>query len=190
MNLAMNPVPGQESAVDFVMCLLHVMGYATRANRRDLRSRKDIPYLICGEWRHARTDVCVMDTDEILCLVQEDKHHLEPGDPHPQLIAEAIAAVQSNNLMRPNLGSNQLDFKDMTGIVMFGSSPTFFKIPVTRQLMQAVQRGQLPPTPTVVAMHRPTFPRPLCCLTEGMQALDNRRVVLACLEAFRQFVRR
>ncbi|KIJ42713.1 hypothetical protein M422DRAFT_254159 [Sphaerobolus stellatus SS14] len=98
INLAIDPIPGEESAVnDSAMQLLRTMGYAGRAVGRDLRSRKDIPFLICGEWRLAKTDVCVMDRNEILLLVQEDKCHMELGDPYSQLIAEAIAAVQSNN---------------------------------------------------------------------------------------------
>jgi len=189
MDLAMDPIPGEESAVDdFAMQLLRTMGYAGRAVGRDLRSRKDIPFLICGEWRHAKTDVCIMDRNEILLLVQEDKRHMEPGDPYPQLIAEAIAAFQSNNRVRNLLGLDLLDFKEMAGIVMIGTSPTFFKIPVTRDLMQAVQRGQYPSSPTVVFMHRPVLPRPLRRLSEGMRPLDNRRAIIACFEAFKQFV--
>ncbi|KAF8529588.1 hypothetical protein BU17DRAFT_36464 [Hysterangium stoloniferum] len=189
MDLAMDPVPGEESAVDdFAMQLLRIMGYAGRAFGRDLRSRKDIPLFICGEWRHAKTDVCVMDTNGYLLLVQEDKRHLEIVDPAPQLIAEAIAAVQSNNRTRDFLGVDPLDVKVMAGITMTGTSPTFFKIPVTLELIEAVQKGEYPATPTVVAMHRPEVPRPARRLTEGMRPLDNRRCILACFEAFKQFV--
>ena len=189
MDLAMEPVPGEESAVDdFAMQLLRVMGYASRALGRDLRSHKDIPLLICGEWSHAKTDVCVMDRDGYLLLVQEDKRHLETMDPAPQLIAEAIAAVQSNNRTRDLLGVDPLDVKVMAGITMTGTSPTFFKIPVTLELIEAVQRGEYPATPTVVAMHRPDVPRPARRLSEGMRPLDNRRSILACFEAFKQFV--
>lgn len=99
MDLAMNPIPGEESAVDdFAMQLLKVLGY--RSRERFLRSRKDIPLFICGTWSHVKTDVCVLNPDEILLLVQEDKRHLDLGDPRPQLIAEAIAAVQTNNRKR------------------------------------------------------------------------------------------
>ncbi|KIM72895.1 hypothetical protein PILCRDRAFT_829497 [Piloderma croceum F 1598] len=189
MDLAMDPVPGEESAVDdFAMQLLRMMGYASRALGRDLRSRKDIPLFICGEWRHAKTDVCVMDRNGYLLLVQEDKRHLETVDPEPQLIAEAIAAVQSNNRTRNLSGLEPLDIKVMAGITMTGTSPTFFKIPVTLELIEAVQRGEYPATPTVVAMHRPNVPRPVRRLSEGMRPLDNRRCILSCFEAFRQFV--
>jgi len=41
-----------------------------------------------------------MDDNEIILLVQEDTRHLVLGDPRPRLIAEAIAAVQTNNTIR------------------------------------------------------------------------------------------
>jgi hypothetical protein len=150
MDLAMNTVPGEVSAVDdFAMQLLRTIGY-----RRFLRSRKDIPLFICGMWTHAKTDVFVMDQDDVLLLVQEDKRHLEVGDPRPQLIAAAIAAVQMNYIQRETvLGLPPLEFRLMAGITMIRTSPTFFKIPVTSQLLQAVQLGDYPVTPTVVAMH-------------------------------------
>jgi len=189
MDLAMDPVPGEESAVDdFTMQLLRMMGYASRALGRDLRSRKDIPLFICGEWRHAKADVCVMDRNGYLLLVQEDKRHKEVVDPEPQLTAKAVAAVQSNNRMRDLLGLEPFNVKVMAGITMTGTSPTFFKIPVTLELIGAIQRGEYPATPTVVAMHRPAVPRPARRLSEGMRPLDNRRAILACFEAFRQFV--
>ncbi|KAI6112836.1 hypothetical protein F5141DRAFT_742017 [Pisolithus sp. B1] len=189
MDLAMNLVPDEESAVvDFAMQLLRTMGYAGRAAGRDLRSCKGIRLLICGEWKNDEIDVCVMDGNEILLLIQEDERHKQLGDPHAQLIAKAIGAVQSNNQMRNFIGLDVLDFKEMAGIVMIGTSPTFFKIPITKELIQAVQRGQFPPTPTVVAMHRPILPRPRSRLSEGMQPLDNRRVIIACFEAYKQFV--
>ena len=48
---------------------------------------------------------------------------------------------------------------------MIGSSLTCFKVPVTRKLLQAVQRGHYPFTPTVVAIHWSSLLRPLrACL--------------------------
>ncbi|KAI6013160.1 hypothetical protein BKA83DRAFT_4130611 [Pisolithus microcarpus] len=94
MDLAMDPNKEEESAVDnFAMQLLCTMGYAVR----DLHSHKDIPLLICGEWKHAGMDVCIMDENSILLLIQEDKHYMQPGNAHAQHITKAIVAVQSNN---------------------------------------------------------------------------------------------
>jgi len=161
MDLAMDIVPEEESAVvDFTKQLLQTIGYCSRG--RILRSRKDIPLCICGMWTHAKTDVCIMDQDDdILLLVQEDKHHLVVGDPMPQLIAEAIGAVQMNNIRRKTaLNLPPLEFRLMAGITMIGTFPTFFKIPVTSELLQAIELGNYPVMPTIVAMHVPDIPHP------------------------------
>jgi hypothetical protein len=52
------------------------------------RTRADIPLILCGEQCQAKTDVCIVDEDDIILLVQEDK---EWKDPESQLIAVAIA---------------------------------------------------------------------------------------------------
>ena len=148
-----------------------------------------IPLIICGEQRHAKTDVCVVDEDNVLLLVQEDKRHKERKDPEPQLIPEAITAFQANNTRRMRvLGQEAIDTKVMPGITLVGSSPTFYKIPVTKEFAQAVALGCFPLTQTVVYAHLPAVPRPALRLSEGMNPLDNRRHILACYEAFRQFV--
>jgi hypothetical protein len=53
-----------------------------------------------------------------------------------QLIAEAIAAVQSNSRNRELRGVDPLDVKAMAGITMTGTSTAFFKIPVTLDLIE------------------------------------------------------
>ena len=188
MNLAMDPVPGEESAVDdFAVCLLTLLGFVPRP--RMTRTRADIPLIICGEQHHAKTDVCVVDEDDILLLVQEDKRHKERKDPEPQLIVEAIAAFQANNTRRTRvLGQETIDTKVMPGITLVGSSPTFYKIPVTKELANSVALGRFPLTETVVYAHLPTVPRPARRLSEDMKPLDNRRHILACYEAFKQFM--
>ena len=188
MVLAMDAVPTEESAVDdFAVHLLTLLGYVPRT--RMTRTRVDIPLAICGGQCHAKTGVCIVDEDDILLLVQEDKRHEERKDPEPQLIAEAIAAFQANNTRRTRvLGQDAIDAKVMPGITMLGSSPAFYKIPVTKELAHAVALGQFPATPNVVYAHLPAVPRPARRLSEGMKPLDNRRHILACYEAFRQFV--
>ena len=188
MDLAMDLVPTEESAVDdFAVFLLTMLGYAPRP--RMIRTRLDIPFTICGEQCHAKTDVCIVDGHDILLLVQEDKRHKERKDPEPQLIAEAIGAFQANNTGRMRvLGQDAIDAKAIPGIILVGSSPTFYKIPVTKELAQAVVLGRFPATPTIVYAHLPAVPRPARRLGEGMKPLDNRRHILACYEAFKHFV--
>jgi hypothetical protein len=90
--------------------------------------------------------------------------------------------------MRRLLRLDPIEVNVMAGISMTGSSPAFFKVPVTSELLEAVKNGKSPATPTVVAVHYPELPRPIQRLTEGMRPLDNRRSILACFEGFKQFV--
>jgi len=188
MDLAMNRVPSEESMVaQFTEKLLVSLEYESLA--KSVVLRQQMPLFICGESRHATADVCLMDMSEILLVGQEDKRHMDAGDPDPQLIAEAIAAFQFNNYKRTRiLHEPTLTSKVIAGITMLGTAPTFFKIPVTLDLVSAVELGQYPATPTVVTMHVPDVPRPSCRIAEGMEPLDNREVIFACFEAFKQFV--
>jgi hypothetical protein len=193
MDIAMNPRPGEESAVaDFTMHILKILDYESASGHtgdRILRTRKDIPLLMCGAWTYAKTDVCLLDEQQIVLLVQEDKCHIKTEDPNAQLIAEAIAAFQVNNRRRQmTFGHRPLDHKLIPGIAMVGTMPTFFKVPVTSQLVNAVELGEFPAQKTVVHMHIPELVRPARRYSEGMRPLDNRNTILACFEAFKQFV--
>lgn len=188
MDLAMSIAPHEESAVDdFAVALFRACGYSRKG--RVVRTRKKIPFLICGQNRHVETDVCIMDDNAIILLLQEDKGHLDGSDPEPLLIAEAIAAFAANNHMRERaLGFPPLHHKVMRGTTLKGTSPTFYKIPVTTDLVAAVQRGEFPESETVVHAHIPAIPRPARRWTEGMKPLDNRKIILSCYEAFKQYV--
>jgi hypothetical protein len=179
--------PGEESAVDdFASKLLRTLHYCPRG--RLIRTRKNIPLVICGENRYVKTDVCILGRNEIILLIQEDKRHLETKDPEPQLVAEAIAAFAENNRTRKRLNQPLLDSKIMPGIIMVGTAPVFYKIPVTAALEGCVINGIYPQATTTVYAHYPNVPRPDDFWLEGMRPLDNRKIVLSCYEAFKQFV--
>lgn len=112
VDLAMDPVPSEESAVnDFAVHLLTLLGYVPRA--RMVHTCTDIPLNIRGRECHAKTDVCVVDSDDILLLVQEDKRHKDPKDPEPQLIAGVIAVFQTNNYRRTHvLGQDPIAYME------------------------------------------------------------------------------
>ncbi|KAI0285415.1 hypothetical protein BGY98DRAFT_945822 [Russula aff. rugulosa BPL654] len=78
------------------------------------------------------------------------------------------------------LGTNPLISKVMPGIVMDGTMPTFYKIPITPELVTAVESGECPEQETIVYAYRPEVPRP----EEGMKPLDNRHIILPCFESF------
>ncbi len=79
LDLAMIPEVGETAVGDFAVELFKVTGYVCR--NRVARTRAVLPLFICGELRHAKTDVCIVDRaqNDILLLVQEDKR-LEHGE--------------------------------------------------------------------------------------------------------------
>ncbi|KAK2459785.1 hypothetical protein APHAL10511_008217 [Amanita phalloides] len=189
LDLAMMPSEPQESAVDdFAVALFHSLGYIRRP--RAIRTRMELRFFTCGKFKYAKPDVCIIDRDQndIILLVQEDKRFGGDRDPYAQLIADAIAAFQDTNSRRRVAGLNVLDSKVIPGIIMVGTSPSFFKVPVTRELTECVETGTFPPTPTIVTGHVPNIPRPDRRLSEGMKPLNNRRAILQCYEALKKFV--
>jgi hypothetical protein len=175
-DLAMTLVPNEESAVnDFMMHLLLVLGYAEMNSGRSVHTCNDIPLYICREWRHAQTDVCVIDRNQnsIILLAQEDKQYFDFNDPIPQLVSGAIAAFQHNNHTQQQSGLPPLNSKVMPGITMISTSLTFSKVRLSTEFVSAIKLGQYPVTPTIVEMHVPVIPRPPCHLSKGMQPLDN-----------------
>ncbi|KAF9054864.1 hypothetical protein BJ165DRAFT_1441015 [Panaeolus papilionaceus] len=191
LHLAMlSSSTGESAVVDFAVELFRRTGYVHR--NRVARMRKDLPLLVCGEWRHAKTDVCIVDLQQnnILLLVQEDKRleDREPVDAHAQLVAQALAAFTVNNTNRQSMGLPLLDSKIIPGIVMAGTAPTFFKIPVTEELVTHVRHGTYPSTATIVTYCFPPVLRPARRRSDGMKPLDNRRSILRCYEAFKTIV--
>ncbi|TFK81058.1 hypothetical protein K466DRAFT_532260 [Polyporus arcularius HHB13444] len=192
LDLAMvpTPEPGEESAVDdFAVALFSRLGYTKR--HRVTRTRKDIPFLICGEWRYAKTDVCLIDRqqNDIILLVQEDKSlggNLSSAE--CQLVAEAIAAFAQNNKRRQLCDMPIIESKVMPGITLIGTTPIFYKIPVSVELVRHVARGTYPSHSTIVSGHVPAVPRPFRRYSEGMKPVDTREAILRCYEAFKAVV--
>ena len=124
-----------------------------------------------------------MDEVRAILLVVKVDRHSRGFDPEPRLISDTISAFQNDNLMRVEiLGTTPLVSKVMPGIVMDGTMPTFYKIPVTPELVRVVEFGEQPEQATVVYAYRPEVPRP----EEGMRPLDNRYIILSCFSAFKQ----
>jgi hypothetical protein len=186
LYLAMKIQQGEESfATEFSSQVLRALGYETE--NTIVYQRKSIRLVMCGQRVYAETDVCVLDTNsEILLLVQEDKTHISVSDPEPQLVAEAVAAFQTNNRIREDeLFLQPLQRYIFPGITMVGTFPRFYKITVTADLDYCIQSGVYPPTQTIVYRHTPRVPTRQ---SEGMRPLINRQLVLRCYEAFKQFV--
>ena len=76
----------------------------------------------------------------------------------------------------------------MPGIVLIGTTPIFYKIPVTVDLVLHIAQGNYPPQPTIISAHVPVVPRPNHRYSEGMKPVDNREAILRCYEAFKGIV--
>ena len=183
LDLATNT--SQETAVDdFARELLRLVGFEERGSI--LRTRHVISLSICGENNTAaQTDVCLMDRrSTILLVLQQDKTIFNPSNPEPQVIAEAIAAYQHNNGRRAGMGLPTLNTMTIPCITMVGTRPTFYLVPVTRELSDAVTTGQWPEVETevlkcvtVAGRHRR--------LSEGMEVPEYRKVAFRRMIAFR-----
>ncbi|KAJ7176643.1 hypothetical protein C8R46DRAFT_890208 [Mycena filopes] len=189
LDLAMSPISPQQSAVtDFVVALLRALGYDHRP--RVARTHQELHFVICGESACATPDVSVVDLkrDDIILLVEQHQGFSGATEAYARLIADAIAAYQTNQTARIAASLPRLPSSVIPGIVMTGTFPTFCKIPVTEELVGCVERGDYPSSPTTVSVHIPSVPRPNRRLYEGMVPLDHRRIILECFEAFKAFV--
>jgi hypothetical protein len=183
LDLATNA--SQETAIDdFAREFLRLAGFEERGC--NLRTRHIIRLSICGDINKvAQTDVCLLDRrSTILLVLQEDKTVFNPSDPEPQVIAEAIAAYQHNNQRRAGLGLPMLETMTVPCITMTGTRPTFYLVPVTQELSDAVITGQWPDVETKVvkcvtlAGHNRT-------LSEGMETPEYRKVAFQRMIAFK-----
>jgi hypothetical protein len=183
LDQAMLSTESEERAVDdFASKLLEILKFEKPG--QIVRTGKNIRLFMCGKYTHAKTDVCIIDEEGILLLIQEDKSHVRPSDPEPQLIAEAIAAFQYNNNIRVGrLGLGDLQEYTFPCITMIGTYPTFYKIRVTEELDDAVRLGRSSEFETLVEKFNPIDDE--TGYNYGMKLLGNRRRILQSFIAFR-----
>ncbi|THU95128.1 hypothetical protein K435DRAFT_966579 [Dendrothele bispora CBS 962.96] len=178
---------GEESMVDdFAAFILRLLSFDKP--RRVIHTRKELSFVMFGDAVDAKTDVCVVSDLDLLLLVQEDKRVDNFVNGVPQLVAEAIAAFSRNNLMRDNAGTARLKKKVFPGILMAGTAPTFFLIPVTEELVSCIAKGIQPAHTTTVKRCIPPVPNVVDYRKDGMVPLENRKIVLQCFEALKAFV--
>jgi hypothetical protein len=183
LHLLEEAIAYPESAVDaFAVAVLRLMGYERPGYY--LRINENLAFTMCFQECFAQTDVCILSGEHILLLVQEDKRDLQTI-PNAQLVAEAIAAFTSNNMRRQALGKDPVAESTISGIIMRATSPLFYKIHVTQDLVACISEGKRPDLPTDVLMYVPVLPDGP---NLGMIIPRNRRVILQCYEAFRAIV--
>ncbi|KAK1217045.1 hypothetical protein PQX77_020319 [Marasmius sp. AFHP31] len=166
---------------DFAAKTLRLLGFNER--RTVVSSRYIMPLTICGENRDAEADVCLIHySPTFVLLVLVDNETLTNRlDAEPQVVAEAIAAFQFNNTKRTEHGLDCLDAMTIPCITMTGTRPTFYLVPVTTELSDAVITSQYPAHQTHV-LRCPTVPPRA---STGMEDTEYRKLALKRFLAFK-----
>jgi hypothetical protein len=140
--------------------------------------------------KHTKVDACILnDKRETILVVQENKWRFDYdlSDPEPQLIAKAITAFDNNKnipwqgvpiLPLPRSSESKL----MTGFTFTGTFPTFYKIPVSKDLFSVTNRGQPPGQETVVHAHFLVSRLSRNLLTNGIEICSGWLRLLFVLE--------
>lgn len=178
----------QESAVDdFAAATLKLLGFDER--HAMVTTRYAIALDICGEIQDAQTDVCVIyrPTAILLVLVRERLLH-NKMNAEAQVVAEAIAAFQFNNRKRQSRGQPTPEAITIPCIAMSDTNPTFYLVPVTKELSDAVMIAQYPTTPTRVLMCV-TIAADQRRFSDGMLDTEFRKLALKRFVEFRNLAK-
>jgi len=181
-----HPHPHKEDSavIDFTHHVLRLLEYTPIG--RIARTRKRLPFKICGVEKAAVPNICILDErDFILLVVQEETDHI---DPEPRLVAQMIAAFSCNNHRRQQLGLPPLDSHWVNGIIMIKTAPVFYRFRVTSDLVTAIQSGIYPKESSVVLAHVPDVEDQSGAWKHGMVPLKNRGVMLECFEMFKHYL--
>ncbi|KIJ25346.1 hypothetical protein M422DRAFT_255886 [Sphaerobolus stellatus SS14] len=184
LEMATHASPNQDSIMDdFARETLSLLGFDER-NERILTTRYNIPYNTFRESKeNAQADVCLLYRPALVLLVLVVDKVLTKTDPEAHVIADAIAAFQFNNRQREDMGRPKLESMTIPCITMSRTRPTFYLVPVTNALSEAVITRQYPSVETTV----------LKCLTitgqyrdrHGMAGLEYRKLALGRFLAFK-----
>ena len=185
LNLVLDPQVGQEAVVDnFAAKLLEKLGYGD--GDRIIFIRRALPIVVSGVLYTTLANVCVMDANNQILLILQNELVPSLKDPEPQIVAKAIAAYKENNKVRVNsLNLPPLSAITFPAISMIGTKLIFYKITITNHLSGFVPHGEVPGAETRLLRYIPELPKRH---DPGMRLLENRAEILACLQAFKQFV--
>jgi hypothetical protein len=184
-------VPVKKAPIDdFAAATLRLLGFG--APNTTVATRYAISLIICAEKRAAQIDVCVIHrpTTILLVLVQNKTIFNDTAvfEVEAQVVAEAIAAFQYNNAKRAENGRPTLEAMTIPCISMSGTTPTFYLVPVTKELSDAVITGQYPTSQTQVlkcittATHRER-------VRDGMADLEFRKIAFKRFLAFKDLAK-
>ena len=180
MEEVIRPTEEGGSVVDLVDDLLEMMHFT--GHKLYLARWEALTFLIGGVVQTAHMDVAILNDEGVYMFVQEDKVVADEArvTAEARLVAAAIAAYQRDTAQTGS--RREMGFP---GIVMAGTCPIFYKIPVTNDLNMAVRIASYPKAATVVEKFEPPVSRPG---RKALLELDDRRVIARCFEALKLHV--
>ncbi|KAF4617519.1 hypothetical protein D9613_006338 [Agrocybe pediades] len=188
LDLATHVSP--ESAIDdFALATLELLRYDGR--HITLSTCYNIPLNICGTIVDAQAAVCLIyrpSTTILLVLVDEKTLLDKAGNAETLVVRQAIATFQFNNERRKERGQPVLENMTIPCISMFGTVPTFYLVPVTRELSEAVMTAQYPTSRTVVQKCR-TVAAHQMQPGNGMADIEFRKLAFKRFIAFKSLAR-
>ena len=139
-----------------------------------------IPLTICGVIRVARADICLAKGTFVLLVIIRDEEFVNA---EARVFAEAIAAFQSNNKRREEYGLSPLNAMTIPCITFSGTRPTFYLVPVTTELNEAVITGTYPEHTTWVSQCATAAAH--IDVSIGMRCTEYRKLALKHFLAFK-----
>jgi hypothetical protein len=102
------------------------------------------------------------------------------------MVAQAIAAFHQSNQRRIQNGQPPWIGRYVAAIIMYGTAPVFYRVPVTQTFMDALASNQYPADQMLVHRFIPPVSNPDTYKERGMRPVDNRKTIFQCLEAFKK----
>jgi hypothetical protein len=129
---------------DFMAGTLRILGFNEK--NRTVITHFTIPIDMCGFGKHAKTNVCVIngETGMILFIIKNKTMWDISANPEPRIIAGAITIFQYNNRKHAAKNWPPVDRMIIPAITMHDTCPTFYLIPISQQLSNAVKNGNKP----------------------------------------------
>lgn len=124
---------------DFARQLLITLGF--EEHRYRVCRPLEIPLEICDDiHKFAEISLGLQDlgSTEMVPLLQMNKTQIDRSNIEAHMISAAIAAYHFNNNKRQEKGLHLLDAMTMPCVTMVGTRPTFYLVPVTKALSDAV----------------------------------------------------
>ena len=154
-------------------------------------TRRTMPLIVCGKRKPVRTDLCLIhpSSDLILLVLATDNPFTKRADAEARVIAGAVAAFQMNNKARADRDLDPLDTMTIPCITMVNTRPTFYLVPVTAALSEAVTLGQRPATQTEVLRFPTLGWLPQAGIDVGMEDQEYRKQALRDFLAFKELAK-